>query len=425
MNDDVMIAVDPHKASNTAAVLDPVSKALIETARFANGAEGYDQLTAFAARWAQRRWAVEGCHGAGRSLAQRLAADGELVLDVPAKLAARVRVYSSGHGRKTDKHDAVSIGLAALDGAGIAAVTCDDITVSLRLLCDRRDELAAQRTQAVCRLHRLLAELTPGGMRRELTANKAQALLARIRPADDVSAVRLHIARDHLADIRALDARLKYLAGQIAALVAASGTTLTSLYGIGPLIAGRILAEAGDIARFATKDKFASYNGTAPIDVSSGDQVRHRLSRAGNRRINHALHMMAVTQIRYPGTDGRRYYERKRTEGKTPKEALRCLKRRLSDQVYRQLMADRRSRISVCGSPTTPPRTRSTSTSPAARSHPAAPPSRPAPRTESAASSPSTGKTAALSALKSSTPAPACTPTSSMRPKSSNNTASP
>ena len=97
------------------------------------------------------------------------------------------------------------------------------------------------------------------------------------------------------------------------------------------MIAARILAETRDVARFASKDKFASYNGTAPIDVSSGEQVRHRLSRAGNRRINHALHMMAVTQIRYPGTSGRRYYERKRTEGKTPKEALRALKRKISD----------------------------------------------------------------------------------------------
>jgi transposase len=423
MSDDVMIAVDPHKASNTAAVLDPVTKTLIETARFANSDEGYGRLTAFAGRWEQRRWAVEGCHGAGRSLAQRLAADGELVLDVPAKLAARVRVYSSGHGRKTDKHDAVSIGLAALDGTGILPVACDDATVSLRLLCDRRDELAAQRTQAACRLHRLLAELTPGGMRRELTANKAQALLARIRPADEVAVVRLHIAGDHLADIRALDARLKYLAGQIAALVAESGTTLMTLYGIGPLIAGRILAEAGDVARFATKDKFASYNGTAPIDVSSGDQVRHRLSRAGNRRINHALHMMAVTQIRYPGTDGRRYYERKRTEGKTPKEALRCLKRRLSDAVWRQLVLDRRGRIEGCGSPTTPRPMRSTSTSPASRSRRAAPPPRPAPLPASTGSSPWTGKTAASSAWRSSTPAAACTATSSSRPKSSADTA--
>jgi transposase len=143
LSDDVMIAVDPHKASNTAAVLDPVTKTVIESARFTNTMDGYAQLTAFAGRWAQRRWAVEGCFGAGRSLAQRLVADGELVLDVPAKLAARVRVYSCGHGRKTDKHDAVSVGLAALDGTGVLPVAGDDALVSLRLLCDRREELTA------------------------------------------------------------------------------------------------------------------------------------------------------------------------------------------------------------------------------------------------------------------------------------------
>jgi transposase len=164
MSDDVMIAVDPHKASNTAAVLDPVTKTLIDTARFANSDEGYGQLKGSARRWEDRRWAVEGCRGAGRSLAQRLVADGELVLDVPAKLAARVRVYSQGHGRKTDRDDAVSIGLAALDGSGVAPVAPDDVLASLRLLSDRREELCALRTQAVCRLHRLLAELTPGGL---------------------------------------------------------------------------------------------------------------------------------------------------------------------------------------------------------------------------------------------------------------------
>jgi Transposase IS116/IS110/IS902 family len=256
-------------------------------------------------------------------------------------------------------------------------------------------------------------------MRRELSANKAQALLARICPADDVGRVRLNIARDHLADIRALDARLKFIAAQIAALVTASGTSLTGLYGIGPIIAGRILAEAGDVARFATKDKFASYNGTAPIDVSSGEQVRHRLSRAGNRRTGHALHMMAVTQIRYPGSEGRVYYEGKRQEGKTPKEALRCLKRRLSDLVYRQLAADRQGRIESCGSPTTPVPTPPAFTSPASRSRRAAPPSRrphpPAP----AGSPPWTGKTAGSPASRSPAPAPGSTATFSTRPRSS------
>jgi transposase len=240
------------------------------------------------------------------------------VLDVPAKLAARVRVCSRGHGRKTGKNDAVSVGLAALDGTGVVPVATDGATVSLRLLCDRREELTALRTQAVCRLHRLLAELTPGGMRRELTANKAQALLARIRPADDVSQVRVHIARDHLADIRALDARIKYLGGQIAALVTASGTGLTGLFGAGPVIAGRLLAETGDVARFATKDAFASYNGTAPTGASSGDQVRHRLSRAGNRRTGHALHMMAVTPDPLPQHRGPAVLRAQAARGQDP-----------------------------------------------------------------------------------------------------------
>jgi transposase len=143
--------------------------------------------------------------------------------------------------------------------------------VSLRLLCDRREELVALRTQAVCRLHRLLAELTPGGMRRELCASKAEALLARLRPADDVGCIRLQLACDHLGDIKALDARLKTIRTQITRLVEASGTGLSGLFGVGPVIAGRILAEVGDVGRYATKDKFATYNGTAPIDVSSGD----------------------------------------------------------------------------------------------------------------------------------------------------------
>jgi transposase len=425
MDGDVMIAVDPHKASNTAAVLDPVTKTVIEAARFANSAEGYGRLTGFARRWDQRRWAVEGCRGAGRSLAQRLVADGEHVLDVPAKLAARVRVYSQGHGRKTDRDDAISIGLAALDGASITPVSCDDALVSLRLLCDRREELGRLRTQAVCRLHRLLAELTPGGMRGELCASKAEAVLVRVRPAGEVGQIRLQLARDHLADIKALDAKMKAIGTQIAAAVAATGTTLTSLFGIGPVIAGRLLAETGDVARFATKDKFASYNGTAPIDASSGEHARHRLSRAGNRRINHALHMMAVTQIRYPGTKGRLYYERKRTEGKTPKEALRCLKRRLSDLVYRQLAKDRQGTIRPCGSPTTLPPTPPTSTSPGSGSAPAAPASPLTRPRASRRSSSSTGRTTASSASKSSTPAPASTRTSSSKPNSTAKTAAP
>jgi len=338
---------------------------------------------------------------------------------VPAKLAARVRVYSQGHGRKTDADDAVSIGLAALNSSGVAAVRADDTMVSLRLLSDRRDELGALRTQAVCRFHRLLAELTPGGTHRGLKASRAQQLLDKLRPDDPVALVRLQLAHQHLDDIRALDAKMKSVREQINALVESTGTHLADLYGIGPIIAGRILAEVETIDRFPSKDHFASYNGTAPIDASSGEQVRHRLSRAGNRRINHALHMMAVTQIRNPGSTGRDYYERKRLEGKTPKEALRCLKRRLSDVVFRQLVADRPGTIKPCGPPTTTKPTRSTSRSRTNRSCPAEPASRPTRQTASKPLSYSTGKTTASSASKSSTPAHASPTTSSTKPNRS------
>jgi transposase len=423
MDDGVMISVDPHKASNTAAVLDPVTKVVIAGARFANTVAGYRQLRSFAGQWRQRRWAVEGCHGAGRLLAQRLVADGELVFDVPAKLAARVRVYSQGHGRKTDADDAVSIGLAGLNSDGVTMVRTDDVLVSLRLLCDRRDELTRLRTQAVCRLHRLLVELIPGGTRRGLKASRAQQLLAKLRPTDPVGAVRLQLAHEHLDDIRALDAKMKAVRAQIAALVEATGTRLTEHYGIGPLIAGRILAEVETVDRFPSRHHFASYNGTAPIDVSSGEQVRHRLSRAGNRRLNHALHMMAVTQLRQPDTAGRRYYERKRLEGKTPKEALRCLKRRLSDIVYWQLVADLRRRIEACGSATTQTPMPPTSDSAPRRRPRTAPRPKPPCPTVSTASSPSTGKTTASSASKSSTPAPAPRTRSSSTPNRSADTA--
>jgi hypothetical protein len=250
MDGEELISVDPHKASSTLAVFDPVTRTAIDGARFANTKEGYRELMRFAARWQHRRWAVEGCPArAGRSLAQRLVVDGERVVDVPAKLAARVRVFSQGHDKKTDRDDAVSIALAALDANGLQAVALDDTTVTLRLLSDRRQELVALRTQAICRLHRLLAELTPGGVRRELTATKAAAVLARLRPRDEPGRIPRQLAMDHLGDVRSLDRRIKAVGNQIPQGVAATGTTLVGIFGVGPVIAGRLLAEVGNAAR--------------------------------------------------------------------------------------------------------------------------------------------------------------------------------
>jgi len=142
--------------------------------------------------------------------------------------------------------------------------------------------------------------------------------------------------------VRRLDAQIKDSHRRIRMAVKASRTSLTEIYGVGPIHAGSIIGYSGDIRRFANRDAYASFNGTAPIERSSGGRVVHRLSRRGSRKLNHALHMAAVTQIRNPSTEGRIYFERKVAEGKTKKEALRSLKRQISNAVFRQLLLDAR-----------------------------------------------------------------------------------
>ena len=336
----VIIGMDPHKASATIEVLDRRERVL-GGGRYATDRTGYRAMRDAVARWPERVWAVEGSGGIGRHLAQRLIADGEAVVDVPAKLSARVRVFSTGQGRKTDATDAHSIALVAARTPDLAAVTEDGEVAALRLLADRHDELAAHRVQTVTRLHRLLLELIPGGAPIFLSALQAKALLATVRPRDLAGRTRRAMAAELLADLVAADRRLKASEKRLREAVTATGSQLMSLYGLGPVGSARLLADIGDITRFPTRARFASWNGTAPIDASSGQQVRHRLSRAGNRRINRVLHIMAIVQIRHD-TEGRAYYQRKLATGKTPREALRCLKRRLSDVVYRQLAEDMR-----------------------------------------------------------------------------------
>ena len=164
-------------------------------------------------------------------------------------------------------------------------------------------------------------------------------MLATVRPRDVAGKTRRRMAVEELADLVAVDAKLKKMKAELKATVIARGSTLMDLPGVGPAGAARILADVGDIARFADRNRFASWTGTAPLDASSGEQIRHRLSRAGNRRMNHVVHIAAIVQIRHD-TEGRAYYRRKLAAGKTSMEALRCLKRRLSDVIYRQLVAE-------------------------------------------------------------------------------------
>ena len=186
----------------------------------------------------------------------------------------------------------------------------------------------------------MLCDLVPGGVRKEITAGHAASVLDQITPADPVASARRELASEFLADLRGIDAQLTRTKKKLAAAVRASGTTLTQVFGVGPVNAATIIGDVPDVTRFPTRDHFAAYNGTAPTEVSSGGRKVYRLSLRGNRRLNYAIHMAAITQIRHPHSDGRAYYEKKIAEGKTHKEALRCLKRKISDTIYARLRAD-------------------------------------------------------------------------------------
>jgi transposase len=336
----IIIGVDPHKLSATIEVVDRHENVLTSR-RFATDEAGYAAMRKHVAALPDRVWAVEGSNGAGRSLAQRLLADGEHVVDVPAKLAARARMLDTGHGRKTDAHDAHSVAVAAVRSKELRVLAADPELEALRMLVDRREELARQRTQTANRLQRLLGELTPGKAKKDITTGQAKTILAGIRPRDLVGKTR-RLAAENLSDLVAVKKKIKDLTNELKAILAASGTGQMDLPGVGPIVAARVLADVGDVTRFADRNRFASWTGTAPIEASSGQTVRHRLSRAGNRRMNHMIHIAATTQIRLD-TEGRAYYRRKLTAGKTRMEAMRCLNRRISDALYRQLVADARA----------------------------------------------------------------------------------
>ena len=334
----VIIGVDPHKLSVTIEVVDDREKNL-GSGRFTTDKAGFAALRKYVQQWSEREWAVEGSLGVGRPLAQRLMEAGERVVDVPAKLAARARLLDTGHGRKTDAHDAHSVAVAAVRAKNLRVLAPDGRLEALRMLVDHRDQLSRQRVATVNRLHRLLAELTPGQSKKDITALQAKAVLASVRPRDVAGKTRRRVAADELANLIAIEKKVKALTVEIKVIVTERGSNLMDLTGVGPVVAARILADVGDVARFADRNRFASWTGTAPLDASSGEQTRHRLSRAGNRRMNRMIHIAATTQIRFD-TEGRTYYRRKIAAGKTRMEAMRCLKRRISDVIFRQLVAD-------------------------------------------------------------------------------------
>jgi len=278
----VLIGVDPHKASVAIAVVDEAMGELVERASFPQNRAGLRALERWAKQFSERCWAVENAGGLGRHLAGRLAAAGESVVDVPPKLSARVRVLSSfaGNARKNDGVDALATALAASRNERLAQVDPEAASEVLRLLSERREDLVAERTRALNRLHGLLRDLVPGGIAGTLSADRAARILRGIRPQEGSSSrVRRRLASEVLRDVRTLDRKIADLNERIEAEVQASGTTLPEIFGIGPILAARIIGTVGNVKRFPTKAHFASYSGTAPVEASSGEVVRATGSR--------------------------------------------------------------------------------------------------------------------------------------------------
>ncbi|GAB2630346.1 IS110 family RNA-guided transposase [Nocardia goodfellowii] len=334
----VIIGMDPHKRSATIEAIDPTGR-ILAVRRYTTDILGYTEMLTAGQRFTDRTWAIEGCNGIGRHLAHRLVHNGETVIDIPAKLSAQVRVFATGNGRKTDAVDAHSVALAALHAPNLRRVTADPELVALGLLADRRDGLGRARTETLNRIHRILLELIPGGAKKFLSAPQARNLIADLRPGDPVGRVQLRLVIELIEELETIDRKTKAADKELRQLIIDRGSTLMDLHGIEPSSAARLLADTADIHRFASRDRFASWNGTAPLDASSGDQQRHRLSRAGNRKINRVLHIMAIVQLRNH-TAGRVYYDARKAGGKTSMEAMRALKRRLSNVVYTRMLAD-------------------------------------------------------------------------------------
>jgi transposase len=315
-----MIGVDPHKASHTAVVISAAEEELGELrVRACAGQAG--QLLAWAVAWPQRTWAVEGATGLGRLLARQLLSAGERVLDVQPKLGARVRLLAAGDVNKNDPDDARSVAVAALRSPGVRQARADDHAAVLKVWSKRYRDLGRARTQVVCRLHAVLCDLIPGGVAKEIITGQAARLLATIMASDAVTAARCELAADFIEDLRRIDDQRRAVKGRLATAVQATGTSLTGLFGVGPVVAATVIGDVRDVSRFQDRDRFAAYDGTAPIEVSPGNRKICRLSRRGNRRLNHAVHMAAVTQIRYVHSKGRVYYDKKLAEGKTRKRS--------------------------------------------------------------------------------------------------------
>ena len=273
-------------------------------------------------------------------LSRQLVEADQTVVDVPAKLAARVRTLS-GAGHKTDAHDARSVAVAGRHATTVLRpVVADGAPELFGLLVERRWQIVSARQKTLVRIHEQLTKLIPGGYPKQLTAYRTGRLLATIRTTDPVSKRRRQVVLELLRELRTLDRKRTTINAELDQALADYGTCLTDIDGVGRVAAATIIAIVGDVHRFPTAGHFASFTGTAPIAASSGDVIRYRLNRGGHRQLNKVLHTAAKVQTGMKQSAGRAYIHRRLAEGKTRAEATRALKRHLSNAVYRALLAD-------------------------------------------------------------------------------------
>ena len=336
----IVIGVDSHKRTHTAVAADENGRKLAEKTVVATSA-GHLELVRWAARFTDHRWALEDCRHLSRRLSTDLLRAGEAVVRVSPKLMAGARRSSREPG-KSDPIDALAVARAALR-EDLPVATLDGPERELRLLVDHRDDLVAERTRAQNRLRWHLHELDPGNEPPARGLDRAHILAALEKQLTNAPGMVGRIARELVVRIRELTATINDLEREIARLVADLAPSLLALTGCGPLTAAKLVGETAGIGRFRSSAAFARHNGSAPVPVWSSNTERHRLSRTGNRQLNVALHRIAITQLQREG-QGKTYLEHRRTIGDTKTEAIRALRRRISDEVFRRMRRDEAAR---------------------------------------------------------------------------------
>jgi transposase len=333
----VVIGADLHKRSHTLVAVDETGRKLGEK-EVAATRPGHLEVRRWAAQWPERTFALEDCRHLSRSLERDLLVSGEAVIRVPPKLMAGARRSGREPG-KSDPIDALAVARAALREPHLPVATLDGPERDVRLLVDHRDDLVRTRTQDQNRLRWHLHELMLGEEPVPRALDRAHVLADLERRLVGQPGTVARLARDLVDRIRALTRTIDDLEREIAGLVADLAPSLLTLTGCGPLTAAKLIGEAAGIGRFHSRAAFARHNGSAPVPVWSGNVVRHRLSRGGNRQLNVALHRIAITQMQRPGP-GRTYIDHRRAQGDTKTEAIRALRRRISDEVFRRMRDD-------------------------------------------------------------------------------------